>query len=177
MSNKPADILAEIKAVGVSLLKISKQTGIPVNRMYKWYEGKGSPKHEDVQILRQWLGKNAEKVPHEAPTKMAVVSQDAVVKLIESNKILAEANADLAAAHKLLASDQHALMVKFNLVAPRPDPEVEILLNSVAELLLKVGVSANAWDTEDEGREELRKAVSEKIPGVKAVHKRQGASR
>lgn len=55
MSNKQPNILDELKQTGASVLKISKETGIPANRMYKWYEGKGTPKYEDVQILKAWL--------------------------------------------------------------------------------------------------------------------------
>lgn len=38
-----------------SVADISRTTGINQDRIYKWLSHKGNPKHEDSQILEQWL--------------------------------------------------------------------------------------------------------------------------
>lgn len=47
-----------------SVLKMSKETGIPSYRIYKWIDGKGNPKTEDAAILEQWLSGNLDIVPN-----------------------------------------------------------------------------------------------------------------
>jgi predicted transcriptional regulator len=47
----------------MSVLKMSKETGIPSYRIYKWIDGKGNPKTEDAAILEQWLNGNLDIVP------------------------------------------------------------------------------------------------------------------
>jgi len=39
----------------VSVLKFSKETGIPSSRVYKWRNKHGSPKHEDVIKIEEWV--------------------------------------------------------------------------------------------------------------------------
>jgi transcriptional regulator with XRE-family HTH domain len=63
-------ISKELKERGLSVLKLSNETGIPAYRIYKWMPSKGkpkgSPKSEDVKILEEWLKKtaaNTEEVP------------------------------------------------------------------------------------------------------------------
>lgn len=41
---------------------ISKDTGIPSGRIYKWIEGKGNPKVTDSNLLQKWMD-DLEKVP------------------------------------------------------------------------------------------------------------------
>lgn len=48
----------------MSVLKMSKETGIPSYRIYKWIDGKGNPKTEDAAILEQWLNGNLDIVPN-----------------------------------------------------------------------------------------------------------------
>lgn len=47
----------------MSVLTLSKETGIPSYRIYKWIDGKGKPKAEDTAILEEWLNTDLNKVP------------------------------------------------------------------------------------------------------------------
>jgi phage repressor protein C with HTH and peptisase S24 domain len=51
----------------ISILELSRQTGIPSARMYKWYKDGTNPKLEDAEILREWLNSKSalEEVPRE----------------------------------------------------------------------------------------------------------------
>lgn len=51
------NLLEKVKSTGYPVLRISKETGIPHSRIYKWYEGKGEPKLADSEILLTWLEK------------------------------------------------------------------------------------------------------------------------
>lgn len=54
-------------ALNISILELSRQTGIPSARMYKWYKDDTNPKFEDAQTLQEWLNSksNLEEVPRE----------------------------------------------------------------------------------------------------------------
>jgi hypothetical protein len=176
MTNEIADILKKIQySTDLTIGEIAKKIGYSREHLTK---AKKSAKGEEgiLNALKvQFSDIISQSVSRETPAPMAILSHEAIMKLIDSNKILAEANADIAAAHKQLAADQHAIMLKLNLISqPAQDPEVEILLHSVAELLLKVGVSAKAWETVNAGQKELSKLMSGKIPERKVVYKKQG---
>lgn len=49
------EILKIRKQRGVSVAKLSRLTGIPDDRIYKWEVGIGNPKAEDSVKLYQWL--------------------------------------------------------------------------------------------------------------------------
>lgn len=59
MSKEIKEILDKIKNTGVSIRKISKELKIPEQRIYGWYNKGASPKHEDVQKLKMYLGMEA----------------------------------------------------------------------------------------------------------------------
>lgn len=46
----------------VSVAKLSRITGIPDDRIYKWEAGIGNPKADDSEKLQKWLA-DPEKVP------------------------------------------------------------------------------------------------------------------
>lgn len=58
-----ASIKEKMSKDGISALKISKMTGIPAYRIYKWLDGKAKPKAEDSKLLEQWLKDCLEEVP------------------------------------------------------------------------------------------------------------------
>jgi hypothetical protein len=43
---------------------MSNEVGISAYKIYKWLDGKGKPKHEDVVKIGKWLGINVEVVPN-----------------------------------------------------------------------------------------------------------------
>jgi transcriptional regulator with XRE-family HTH domain len=57
------DRLKEVmKSRKISFPELEKQTNIPANRMYKWYQQGTNPKKEDSDILEKWLN-DLENVP------------------------------------------------------------------------------------------------------------------
>lgn len=52
-----------MKATGVSVLILSKETGISPYKIYKWLDSKGKPKYEDTQVLEKWVSGTQELVP------------------------------------------------------------------------------------------------------------------
>jgi len=50
---------------GVSIYEFSKQYGIPKERIYKWKQGKGQPKSDDLRIINSFIEKLGEQVPRE----------------------------------------------------------------------------------------------------------------
>ena len=59
----------KIEKESLSVLTMSKETGIPAYRIYKWIDGKGNPKTEDAGKLEKWLNENLDKVPNHAEKK------------------------------------------------------------------------------------------------------------
>lgn len=71
------DIVKErMDKLGINILQLSKQTGIPSARIYKWYPKnpddakRANPKYQDIQKLQEWLNLadseilELEQVPH-----------------------------------------------------------------------------------------------------------------
>lgn len=58
-------IREKMKANGVSVLILSKETGISPYKIYKWLDSKGKPKYEDTQLLEKWVSGKQELVPRE----------------------------------------------------------------------------------------------------------------
>jgi hypothetical protein len=143
----------DVEALGLKFpgAAIRKATGFSKGTISEYLNKVKEPSEGFLKAFYAKFPKSSQNVPRETQPQMAILSHEAIMKLIDSNKILAEANAQ-----------------------PAQDPEVEILLHSVAELLLKVGVSAKAWETVNAGQKELSKLMSGKIPERKVVYKKQG---
>jgi transcriptional regulator with XRE-family HTH domain len=45
----------EMKRRGVKMPQLEKETGIPKDRMYKWFQSDNVPKYEDAIILENWM--------------------------------------------------------------------------------------------------------------------------
>lgn len=53
----------EMKRRGVKVPQLEKETGIPKDRMYKWFQTDNIPKYEDAIILEKWIkGKEVPEV-------------------------------------------------------------------------------------------------------------------
>jgi phage repressor protein C with HTH and peptisase S24 domain len=54
--------------LGINVLALSRQTGIPSSRIYKWYPKnpdeakKANPKYPDIQILQEWMNMSDEEI-------------------------------------------------------------------------------------------------------------------
>lgn len=161
MDKDQSSLLDELKQSGVSTLKISKETGIPSDRMYKWYEGKGNPKFEDVQKLRAWLDKRVEKVPH--GTKL---ESDPLTALIESNRDLAESNKILAQSH----ADLVLLMRQSTAGESAEKLKADVsMFGAILEHLAKIGVRAGEWKSVDEALRAVGRTANDKNKGVQKV--------
>ncbi len=57
------------KLINSNLKDISKQTGIPYDRMYKWIKGKAKPKNEDVNTLKDFFYGSNSITPPPPPSK------------------------------------------------------------------------------------------------------------
>jgi hypothetical protein len=84
---------------GISVAQLSRGTGIPSARIYKWFKDGLQPKSPDEKLLKSWIDK-IEQVPHETKDENQTPTNGDLLGLIESNKILASANKTLADAHK-----------------------------------------------------------------------------
>jgi predicted transcriptional regulator len=57
LKNKLLDVM---KSRGVKIPAFSKQTGIPKDRIYKWFQQGTHPKAEDYMLIEKWLnGENS----------------------------------------------------------------------------------------------------------------------
>jgi transcriptional regulator with XRE-family HTH domain len=79
-----------LKENGVSVLKFSNETGISAYKIYKWFDGKGNPKHEDVKKVEEWLRVFRQEPEPDMKYKSPNLSED--VKIVESveDRLIAE---------------------------------------------------------------------------------------
>lgn len=82
------EILDIRKQRRVSVAKLSRITGIPDDRIYKWESGVGNPKAEDAEKLKKWLA-NPEKVPHETTQEPEAPSELITGLLKQQNNLMA----------------------------------------------------------------------------------------
>lgn len=102
----------------ISVRRFAESTGIPMDRVYKWLQGKGTPKSEDTLAITRWL--QSEKVPNgileeqkfEYTTNYSKAAtatdhndppKDMLERLIQSNFLLAQAANTKAEADKVKA--------------------------------------------------------------------------
>lgn len=57
MFKEPADILEALKERTLSVAKLSRETGIPDSRMYKWRDRGSKITAEDYKTLEDWIAK------------------------------------------------------------------------------------------------------------------------
>lgn len=114
----------------LSVLKISKETGIPAYRIYKWLDGKANPKHEDVQILEKWLSKGVEKLTKEKPPEEPTYddTRELIKALREHNETLKnQVQSSLTALHAELRSNRELLVSLINGTTARGETIMEFL--------------------------------------------------
>lgn len=95
----------------MSILTMSKETGIPAYRIYKWIDGKGNPKSVDTGKLEEWLSDNLDIIPNKEEKKVSnpneaayltgkLESKEEVIAEKEARRLDAERRADLAEKEK-----------------------------------------------------------------------------
>lgn len=105
--NYKAEVLEIRKQRKVSVTQLSKSTGIPADRIYKWESGVGNPKADDSEKLQKWLNgsssENATTRP-QAPQKDGngakedYLSGKNLENFSEAQRKLSETNSQLATA-------------------------------------------------------------------------------
>lgn len=105
----------KLQKKSMSVLTMSKETGIPSYRIYKWQDGKGRPKADDAAILEKWLNDNLDKVPSHSlnnvndPAYIAgqlAMAERLIAKLEESNE---EAKSDKNKLFEALAETRQTI--------------------------------------------------------------------
>lgn len=127
-------ILAKLEKDDMSVLKMSKETGISASRIYKWLDDKGNPKTEDAKKLELWLNGNLE-VPPKTGNNNAKEGIDAnpYLKLLEDNDrfFKTEYHNLMVSLKELIAQGQRAeRLLKLNL---QHIGTVEALQKGIAE--------------------------------------------
>jgi phage repressor protein C with HTH and peptisase S24 domain len=74
-----------IKEKGYSVLQFAKEADISAYKVYKWFEQKGNPKHEDVMKIEKWLN-NLDNVPHEKSSTKNEVNEQSAPTYLESRR-------------------------------------------------------------------------------------------
>lgn len=125
---------------------LAEATGIPANRIHKWIQGHGNPKVKDHALIEQWLDGTLQLVPRETSGKPEI-NGSVIAGLVESNRMLAEANLNYSIANKTLAENTQRLI---NRMDNRPAlierdlsenlEAVETLLGNVQEVLFGVAL-------------------------------------
>lgn len=117
--------------------KLSEITGIPKDRIYKWYQEGTHPKHEDASILWKWInGGGMDNVPHETPKDQAgEVYRDKYISTLENQNSflqrIMESNLSLLAKGQNMIQAQVKTVLQYQaLVVGKGDPkkqEAELL--------------------------------------------------
>jgi len=86
----------KLSTESMSVLKLSKETGIPSYRIYKWIDGKGNPKANDAAILEKWLSGNLDNVPNTKNYKVSDPNDPAFIagQLAMAERLIAKLEAD-----------------------------------------------------------------------------------
>lgn len=83
------EILKIIKEKNLNVADISRRTGIPGTRIYKWLDGKGNPKVVDSGKILDWAANNLEVVPNSVQTNESLAQPDASIPEPTPMQILA----------------------------------------------------------------------------------------
>lgn len=111
-------VIEKIERESMSVLKMSKEIGIPAYRIYKWIDGKGRPKSDDTAKLEKWLSGNLDILPNKEQVKernpndnaflagQLAMAERLIAKLEESNE---EAKADKNKLFEALAETRQTI--------------------------------------------------------------------
>lgn len=148
--NYRAEVLEIRKQRKVSVTKLSKLTGIPADRIYKWESGVGNPKAEDSEKLQEWIaGSSSEK----ATTRPQEAQQGEIASNVVKHDYLSGKNLEnFSEAQRLLASIVHAQ--SGNLLD-------RVLAPKVVEEFLREMFSGKKQMTYDELAKEVRKTLKQ----------------
>jgi predicted transcriptional regulator len=99
-------LLETMKVRGVNIPSFSKQTGIPKDRIYKWYQQGTNIKPQDIMTVEKWINegeqpKNGDKYKFQADTNKLVSEMiEQIVAVTATQNILKPIIYELYAAHR-----------------------------------------------------------------------------
>lgn len=108
MSKISKEILNKIKSGSLSVQNVSKETGIPASRIYKWKERDSDISAEDAEKLDNW-GKTLDT----PDIKKDTLDKDVLKMVAQSNLNQSEANKNQSIANRKLAESISALTHQF----------------------------------------------------------------
>lgn len=108
MSKISKEILNKIKSGSLSVQNVSKETGIPASRIYKWKERDSDISAEDAEKLDNW-GKTLDT----PDIKKDTLDKDVLKMVAQSNLNQSEANKNQSIANRKLAESISVLTHQF----------------------------------------------------------------
>jgi transcriptional regulator with XRE-family HTH domain len=154
MSKIWEDLLKEFQKLGLSVRKIATETGIPEQRMYRWFRELNYPKHDDLIILEQYLSKYKGVSPAKKQGEPLTNVQETIKELKAdkaylqkmNDSLLDQLNLNSTVALKMLATqldltrNGHLLQI---MIAANGDAKKEI------ELMKKMGKLSDVAQRKD----------------------------
>jgi hypothetical protein len=121
LSNTLVDKLKKhMRERNIKVPQLQMETGLPRDRVYKWFKNNPKIKHEDAEIIEKWISGTMEDVPMETKDGEPIGSIGALQSLADGNKVLYEANRTLADSNKNLSeankklADAHFILAEGN---------------------------------------------------------------
>lgn len=160
-----------LKKKEISVLKFSRQTGIPHDRIYKWEKDGTTPKAVDLDKIKGWLSKNGLDVfPNSTANEDEAaygiesnLSSASLLNLTASNKILAESNKILAEANKKLADNTIMLTAAVTANVPSGTSlDVLATLEAIREYATELGAELRDTTHQEAAAELGTKMVQQK---------------
>lgn len=133
------EILNAIKERNLNVSEISRNTGIPGTRIYKWLDNKGKPKGEDSKTLQDWAKKYLEKLPNSnsSDTQKEPTAMQILAVLTNTINLQTEAYREHAAALKVQAELMES--IKKDMARQESQARIEANLNRVFGGLETIG--------------------------------------
>lgn len=160
-----------LKNKEISVLKFSRNTGIPHDRIYQWKKDATAPKAADAEKIRRWLNENISEEdtnlqvgePSGVYEKRSDLSLESLHNLTLSNKILAESNKTLAEANKKLA-DNTIMLTAAVTASGSSETSLDVLatLEAIREYATELGSELRETSRREEAAELGTKMVQQK---------------
>lgn len=163
--------------MGLSQQQLADKTGIPKDRIAKWETGKANPKGGDTITLMKFFNTNVPREPVLNEDHQTYINQDkgvndlqsdnpasmqVIMKLSESNRLIAESNASMSESNRILARSNEELvqLVKSSTANASEQTQltVESKLAGLQEWLLEVAVGKR-WKSKQEAHAVLHKLL------------------
>lgn len=143
-------VLKEIKKKKVNILELSRNTGIPSPRIYKWLSSKGKPKADDESKILAWAALNLEILPNSAKyhgiatngangKRIPFYDAPASASIVETDMSPIHAPAGTIDVGDLLHDSQAAIRIYGNSMIPNYPPGCVVGLSRVTNRFIEPG--------------------------------------